>query len=656
MARPTPAKRPSGFQEALFRPDITWCAPTEFPRLRGSKIIGLDTETRDEDLELLGPGCRRPNSYIVGISIGREDGGRWYFPIRHEGGGNLDSNLVLRWARDELNNFEGEVVGGNILYDMDFLANEGIELKKAKAIHDICVAEPLIDEWAFSYSVDAISNKYLGYGKEEDLLKLVREAYGWKDQKTLKRNLWRLPAGYVGAYAEGDADRPMLVLPHQMKIMKEEGLEDVYSVERRLLPILLGMRRRGVRIDPAYAETLYTNLKEKLAEQVAIMRRHSSSKAELNMPDSFADALTERGLSFPRTPKTDKPQIRKPWLEAHQNDPLVAAILNGRQLDTIIGTFIEGHVFTHSINGRIHAEFNQLKNEDGRGTIARFSSSNPNLQNVPSRHKILAPMVRRVFIPEDTEVWQRDDYSQIEYRLLVNFAVGRGAEEARNNYRNNPGMDYHKFVAEMLNVDPEDKIKRGRVKNTNFAKGYGAQAPKLAETFGCSLEEAQVFIREYEEKLPFSVETFEAAERWAKRRGYIVTLLNRRQRFPLWEPLGQKGKNRLPAYLHERALKEYGSRIQRAATYTALNRKMQASSADMMKKSMVDAYEAGLFASDALGWPLLTVHDELDSSVPTTPKGDAAGKALTKIMEDVFPLKIPVLVDSKRGPDWGYCK
>lgn len=642
-------------------PPIAWTAPTSLPSLKGAKKIAVDVETNDPKLDELGPGVRR-GAYIAGVAIGIDDGPRYYLPIRHEGGGNLDAGIVMRNLKREFAQYKGEVHGTSLLYDLDFLAEEGVEFDgRAVDFHDVSVAEVLIDEWQFSYGLDAIAKKYLGEGKDEALLREAAAAHGWTTHKEIKKNLWRLPAGYAGPYAEGDVDRPLRINAHQMPIIAEQGLETIHRIERKLMPILLGMRRRGVRVDVEHAERVRADLVKRQTEQLKILRSFAGPKAQLTEVATWIEALKDRGLEMEYTPPSanfpnGQISTRKAWLEKNKRDPMVACIMEARKYETIINTFIDGHVRTHAIRGRIHAEFNQLKNDEGRGTAARLSGSNPNMQNIPGRDEELAPLIRGIFIPDEGELWQRDDYSQIEYRLLVHFAVGRGAEEARQRYRDDPKTDYHKFVATMLGVDPEDKVRRKRVKNTNFAKGYGAQVPKLAETFGCSIPEAEAFVKEYEEAIPFSVDTFNAAERWGKKRGFVVTVLNRRHRFPLWEPMGSHGKKRPAALPHEQALEKYGPRIQRANAYKALNNKLQGSSADITKKAMVDAYEAGIYEPDALGFPLVTVHDESGTSVGTSAKSDEAGRELTRIMERAVELRVPVLVESERGKNWGECK
>ena len=660
---------PIALKKLAERPGARWTAPAELPRLRGRKRISYDVETRDEQLTELGPGARRKDCYIVGYAIGTDEGDRWYLPIRHEGGGNLDPDLVNRWARDELNAFDGEVVGAHLLYDLDFSANEGITFPNVKAFHDVQVAEPLLDEWRFSFALEALAQDYLGEGKDEGLLRQAAEAYGFgTTEKAIKSNLWRLPAEFVGPYAEGDVDRPLRIIDKQIERLLAEGLWPVYTMERKLIPLLLAMRRRGVRVDIGRAEQVMRDVDAKLVEVTRKLKHMAGKSAEFTAGNSFAKALQERGIPVPHTPSSGKVDpktgrkrpmvlsVTKPFLEKFKNDELVATVLEGRKLSTINNTFMKGHILGHQINGRIHCEFNQLKSEEG-GTIARFSSSNPNLQNIPARDEELAPLIRSVFIPEEGETWERLDESQVEYRLLVNFARGQGAEEARQKYRDDPTTDFHVMCGEFLGADASDAFIRKRVKGVNFCKIYGGGIPKLAATFGTSIPEAKIFSDKYDTALPFVQTTFEAAMYWAEKRGFVETLMKRKQRFSLWEPFGNFGENQKPPLLREEALQVYGPRIKRAWIYAALNRKLQASAADIMKKAMIDSWEAGIYAPGVLGAPLLTVHDEQDISKPQTKIGEEAMREAKRLMETGFPeLRVPLICDRSSGVHWGEAK
>ena len=644
-------------QLPLLTPTIKWFAPSELPTLSNVKRISFDLETCDPDLNELGPGTNR-GGYVVGICVGSDDGRRWYLPVRHQGGGNLDENLVWNWAREELNSFDGVVVGANLIYDLDFAWNYGVTFPRVKRFHDVQLAEPLLNEHKLSYSLDSLAKEYLNDTKHEDILKEAAVAYGFgSTNKQIKQNLWRLPASYVGPYGEGDADLPLKIIDLQLKKLETEGLLELFDLESRLLPVLLSMRRRGVRVDVAGAERVRKKLVSARDESLARLRRIAGPKAELMAPDSFAQALVERGLPMIRTPKSGQYSITSSWLKANAGDELVDAIQAGRKVNTIITTFIDGHIFNHAVNGRIHCQFKQLKDDEG-GTGARFSSANPNLQNIPARDEELSPLVRGLFLPEEGEDWERHDQSQMEYRLQVHYARGVGAKEARELYNSDPKTDFHKFCADMLGVDPEDKVLRKRVKNTNFAKSYGALAPKLAVTFGVSLSEAEDFVKLYEEKLPFTVTTFKAAQTAANKQGFVRSTLGRYARFPLWEPADNSRKKRADrqsALPREAALQAYGPAIIRAGTYKALNNLLQFSNADYTKKVMVDIWEAGLCKTDVLGAMLVQVHDELDYSVPRTKKGNEAVKEAKYLMENAIKLRVPVLVEAQRGATWGEC-
>lgn len=643
-------------------PACTWRPPSEFPTLKGKGIkrICADVETCDVNLMESGPGVRS-GGYIAGLALAVDNGPRWYFPIRHEGGGNMDAGMVMGWAREELNAFDGEVVGAQLLYDLDFLAEEGVTFTNTKRFLDIQIAEPLLDENKLKYSVNSLAKEYLGETKREDLLREAAAAYGFGGtERDIKTNLWRLPGYYAGEYGEGDVDLPLRILPLQMARLEAEGLTDVFlELETPLIPLLLAMRRRGVRVDLECAGRIREQLVERRRLMLAELKRLAGPTAEFMQPETFAQALIDRGLPVPMTPKTKKPSIKKKgFLEKYKGkDPLVDVLLEGRGINTIINTFIDGHVLNHHINGRVHCEFNQLKGDsdsgDLKGTIARFSSSNPNMQNLPARDEELAPLVRQMFIPEDGAEWLRHDYSQIEYRLLAHYAVGTGAVECRQKYNEEPDTDYHKLCALLAGMDPDDKFIRKKVKNVNFGKVYGSGIPTIAATMGVSEAEAAEFIRKYDRELPFVKSTFEKAMRRAAERGYVVTLSGRRQRFPMWEPRNNDRNNPLPALPRDQAEKMYGKRITRAFTYAGLNRVSQGGAADIMKKAMVDLNRSGVMQVMDV---LVTVHDELDWNKPRTKAGDEAAREAKRIMEQAYTLRVPVIVDMEVGTNWGNAK
>jgi len=671
----------TAFQLALLRPPAPlWRPPSELPQLSrfGAKSISVDVETYDPTLEELGPGVRR-GAFVAGIAVGVEAGPRWYFPIAHEDrSANMDRDLVLRWARSEMNAFTGRVVGASLVYDLDFLAEQGVTFASAAGFDDVLVAEALIDEHKRGrYNLDDVAFDNIGERKVEGHLKELATAHRLLTNDALKKNLWRFSGADVGPYAEGDADLPLRVLPVQLRKLEEDGQLHCYDMERRLIPLLLAMRRRGVPVNLAKAERAMALLGKEYQKWRSEVQRMCGPRAEPNRNETLAAELRERGLDFGMTkggPKVlPKPQIDKFFLERNKGDKLVDAIAAARRVHYLENNFLKG-LFRHQVKGRIHCTFNQTAGDEGGTVGTRFSASDMNLQAVATRESEwddiidmggvrVEELIRGVFEPEPGEVWEQDDYSQIEYRLGVHFAVGRGAEEAREKYRRDPKTDFHKFCAEMLGVDPEDKIRRKRVKNTNFAKGYGAQAKRLAATFNCSVAEAEDFIQEYDEALPFMKASLDRASEWAQKRGYVVTLDNRKQRFPLWVP-AFNGREKVPLHF-EKAQQVYTrempdgrrvpERLERAKTFVAWNRKLQGSAGEFMKKAMLQAWEGGVCSKEGLGAFLLTVHDELDCSVPRTARGFEAAAELKRIMMNAYTLKVPMLVGSGRGDSWGTC-
>ena len=639
-----------------------WFAPAELPDLPRTGKIAVDVETKDPQLSELGPGVRRPGNYVVGLAIGTEDGRRWYFPVRHEGGGNLDERIVWAWAREELNAFRGTVCGANLAYDLDWLMENGVTFPLVECFDDVQIAEPLIDEWRYEFNLDALAVDYLGERKVDSLLAAAANARGWKTNKEIKSNLWRLPAGMVGRYAEGDVDLPLRILPKQLEVIEREEGSVVWNIERRLVRPLIDMTRRGVRVDVPGAERVLREMKGIRDRLLGEVRRLSSPKAELSIPESFVDALRAEGHEVPLTEKTKKPSIKKEWLMGRMAaSPLCAAIYNGRKAQTLISTFLEGNILEQNIGGRLHCTWKQLKDDEG-GTIARTASSNPNLANIPSRDddradedlREVAPLIRGLFLPEEGEDWGSADFSQIEYRLLAHFAVGKSGEKVRATYNDDPTTDYHKMCAEMAGIPPEDKKRRKYVKNLNFGKTYGARANKIASMLGISKVDAQAFMDLYDEKLPFNKDTFEAAQKYAEKHGFVRSILRRRQHFNLWEPRKKNWDDPARPLRHADAVKAYGPNVVRFQSYAALNRKMQSSNADVIKKAMVDGVAAGLTDPDALGPYLLTIYDELNSSIPRTPRGREAWRTLHEdIMPNAVKLKVPVLVEAKTGATWG---
>ena len=622
--------------------------PRDFPRLDAAKELVIDIETYDPSLRERGPGVRR-DGYIVGIAVATGDDS-WYFPMQHgqqydPNGLNLDREVVLRWAKRELVREGIPKIGTNLMYDLDYLWEA--DIKVPGPYYDIQVAEPLIDENKFSYSLDSLASKYLGEGKRsEALYEWLSLAYG--GQPTAKDqggNIYRAPPQMVGHYALGDVEQPREILRKQRLIMErdDEDLTGIFDLETKLIPMLLAMRRRGVAVDVEKAIGLDARLMEKAAEYRLELDKEGIDPWSGETIASWCD---EKGITYKKTP-IGNPSFRANWLENHPNE-LIQLIHQVRRLEKHAGTFIQGTILNNQINSRIHCQFHQLRGDEYGTVSGRLSSSHPNLQNIPTRDQELGPLIRSLFLPEEDEIWYSDDWSQIEFRLLVNYGRGKSAARTRQKFIEDPTTDFHHYVAELTGID------RKPAKNINFGLVYGMGEPTMAANLGRELEEVKPMFNTYHAELPFIRELYNECDRKAKRRGWIRTILGRKRRWERWQSTDRKVAKAEGAFTEAEAIEKYGKKIILAYTHKALNSLMQGGAADIMKKAMVDIWETGI--CDVLSAPLLTVHDELAWSVPQTQEAAEAHNEATRIMETCVPLRLPLRADSGSGKSWGEAK
>lgn len=626
-------------------PSTGWKRPDNFPDLSSATRIAVDVESDDPNLLTLGPGWQRGDATIVGVAIGTDNGYRAYFPFGHDDSDNFRKEDVYPWLSAQLSRARQQKVGANLYYDIEALQVEGVKIEGP--LRDVQVAEPLIDETRYEYNLESLSQEYLGVGKEEDdMVRWACRAFGCKP-KDVKRYMKHIPAALVGPYAEGDVDRPLRILPLQEKKLLSMGMMPLFEMESQLTWPLLRMRQTGVRVDTAKVLVLEDEFNKRLkAANDALGNINTDASADI------AKLFDKHGVEYPRTAKGN-PSFRRTWLE-HQENPICKKLMEARKYRTLLSTFVKGCLTDHNVNGRVHAQFNQLRGDDYGTVTGRFSSSNPNLQNIPSRDPILGPLVRSVFLPEEGMKWWKFDWSQVEYRLIVHFAAlnqCEGVQKAVQRYVNDKTTDFHTLVAELC------QIERPAAKNINFGIAYGQGVETLAAALGVSMQAARAILTQYHNDAPFVSELMDDCIREANNKGYVSTLFNRRRHYEMWERKGVRASSNYKQnkdYIllpYGAAVARWGKgNIQRAKTYTGMNAKIQGSAADVMKKAMVDAWEAGIY--DVL--PVhLTVHDELDGSLPPSKEGADAHKEMQHIMEHCVKLRVPLLSEGGVGPTWG---
>lgn len=617
-------------------PDTGWGLPREFIDFRDDEYLAVDVETFDPELQERGPGWAfKDKGHLLGISFASAEHGKVYYPMRHPCGNNLPVDEVLDYAREQLSREHQPKLFAQALYDFGWLHNEGVGI--AGPCFDVAWAEALLDENVGSYSLDAIAARRLGETKTTDLLyRWIRDSFG--ERVNPRAYIYKAPSKLVGPYAEDDAALLIPIFRQQLAELESQGLLPLFEeVEAPLVGLLHAMRKRGVRVDVRKVEELHARL---TAEVTRLSK--SIGVASVWAPDELAIAASARGLRHPMTP-TGKPSFQKEWLG--KNWPEVA---RARVLDKVASTFVRGYILERHDGGRIHCQFHPLRSDDGGTVSGRFSSSDPNLQNIPIRDEEVGPLIRSVFVPdEEDDTWTRFDYSQIEFRLLVSDARGKGAQRARDMYRTNPDTDFHVYAMNMTGLE------RKPAKNINFGLVYGMSESTMAYNLGRPLEEVEPLFATYHAEMPFVKETYNYYSRLATRQGFITTVLDRRRRFDLWETKDWEARKGTPALRYEAAVSKFGAYdIRRAGTHKALNSRLQGGAADIMKRAMVLIWQSGI--CDVLGAPLLTVHDELDWSTQRHNKQHQEALAEAKhIMETCVEVNVPLVADMEQGNNWG---
>lgn len=618
------------------------------PMWKCEKRVGIDLETCDPTLKDLGPGVRR-NAYVTGISFAFNDHQKYYLPVRHAGGGNLDETKVWSYITDQISAFGREFVGANLSYDMDYLLQNGVSFRKDVVFRDVQIADPLLYELHLSYTLQDIAERWGLAGKDEALLRSGAASWGVDP----KAEMWKLHSGYVGAYAEEDAALPLAILEKQEKQIERDGLRAVWDLESRVLPCLVRMRRRGVRVnfDRLARMEFWSLAEEQRAYQTVFDQTGIRLSCEdLHKADNLAPALRAAGLDL-KTTATGKTQVDAALLKLE--GPVPAAILWARKMNKLRTTFAAS-IREHAIGDRIHCSFQQIamSSDDGKSRGVRYgrmSCVNPNMQQQPARDTF-AKEWRSIYVPEEGMLWSSNDYSQQEPRWTTHFAAElglQGAEDAAKAYHDDPLMDNHEFMSQLTGLPRKlakalflglcygeggAKLSRDCGLNTAWAMVYGgqwsmfetkaeaeaaAEGTEGARIFETAGKEGKHIVDTFNERAPYIKQLAKHYEAQAKKKGFVATVAGRRLHFP------KEGKG-------------YGW------TYKALNRVIQGSSADQTKEALVALDAAGHFLQ-------LQIHDEMCASVPSLYEAESIGE----VMSEVRLSRVPFRVDTEIGRSWG---
>ena len=641
MRRRYAPDRSDNLNGCLFAPDTDWTPCKSLPDLSGEKVLGIDIESKDPDLKSRGPGFIRGDARAVGVSVATSDRA-WYLPIAHLGGGNMESDAVISFVGDLLKDPNRSIIGANLQYDLEGLESLGIQ-SHCRCI-DVQVAEALIDENRKSYALESLAILRLGRGKDETILTEAASSFGVDK----KGGLWKLPAKFVGPYAEFDALSAVHIFKEQLVDLQSQNLTEIFELEMRLLPILVRMRRRGILVDLGAAEKLNEDLKRQ--ETDVRMRLHERIGYHI---DEWSGPQIEKlcaKLQY-QHPYTEKgnPSFTSEWLEESSERELnwIAQI---RELNRMQNTFVENWIFKNQVRGRIHPEWRQIVSDDGGTRTGRMAAANPNPQQIPAaKYRMtgepnpIGKSIRACFI-SDTGKWGKFDYSQQEPRILVHFAAlckYRGAEEMAQCYRDDRKFDCYKRMVELCGID------RRPAKDMYLARCYGMGKKKLSDKLGRSEAEAEEILRKFDEGVPFVRKIQETCENAAQQRGYVRTLLGRRKHFDKWIPADhwerKRNGQRVEGLNRETAESTWPDvRLIRDETRKALNACIQGSAADMTKAAIVALWEQeGVL-------PYMQVHDELGLPV----ESEEHGLKLRDVIEGCVETVVPIVSDMSIGRSW----
>jgi len=609
-----------------------WTQKT-FPDPNNIQTIAIDLETYDPEIKNLGGGWATNKGFVVGVAISIE-GFDAYYPVAHERGGNVDEEALKNWLREVFKR-DPIVVCHNAVYDLGWLRRWGVECNVTK-VYDTLIAAPLVDENRFSYSLDNLAKDYLNERKQGNILQDFGKEHGFKAIE----NMHMVPVEYVGIYAEQDTRLTLKLWEFLRLEIQKQNLTDIFNLETDLLRLLLEMRWKGVRVDLEKAEKLkkfFNTEEEKIYHTIKKETGIDIGASDIYAAASLQKIFDKLGEKYELTEINKQAKISNSLMRESEN-PLIQSISVAREYNKAHTTFIDS-IIKHQVDGRIHAEINQLKGEIGGTVSGRLSMNTPNLQQIPARNEAIGPKIRSLFLPEEGEKWASLDYSQQEPRLLVHYAKKHDLEGSETLIKFfHEGKDFHQVTADMAGIS------RKEAKTIGLGLMYGMGVKKLAESLEIPEEQARALKQKYNDNVSFLNNIIVRATRYTEQNGYINTLLGRRCRFDLWENK-DFGDRRMMSY--ENAKKTWAwNEMKRAGTYRALNRLIQGSAADQTKKAMVDLWKkVGVI-------PMIQIHDELNISVTD----ETQVKEIKEIMESAVELHVPVKCDAEIGDNWGEIK
>lgn len=614
--------------------------PFDLSKLHRFPVVSVDTETS---------GLHWYLDKLFGVAVAGYDPETktmmsGYYDIR-------DKPHVVGQLHKELNGCT-LICNHNIKFDAHFLANEGIILP-ADRIGCTSVRAALINEHEKSFSLDSLGLKYCGVGKVDDIYQKLADLFGGSPTRGVQiKNLHRAPSNLVEPYAKVDAENAILLWLWQEEEIKRQGLERVWDLERRLMPVLLDIERQGVRVDVDRAVSSQIDIDKTIVERQRELNKLAGFDVNAASPKQM-----QRLFSAAFNTENERWYTGSGYL-LESTDAGAASInadalrgmaaLGVREAELALSlrkltkakSFLKDHILGHELGGRVYPNYNQARSESGLGTgTGRFSVDDPALQQIPARDKEIAAIVRSCFLPEVDCDWSSHDWSQMEFRMFAHYT---NDQRLLKVYADNPDADFHQMVAELTGLPRSARFAGdANSKQINLGLVFGMGRGKMAMEMGLDFsvrkgrdgkewlepgEAAMAVFDKYHGAIPGVKELLEQASSIARSRGYVKTVMGRHIRFP------------------------GGQFVHKAGGLV-----FQGSSADAMKVKMLEMHS---YCKDLGVRMLSSVHDELNFSVPKGLRGTGISAGIAERLNTFdgvncpIKLKVPITSTAAYGVNW----
>ena len=567
--------------------------------------LSFDTETTSTDAI---------SAELVGLSFAVEPFKAFYVPVPEN---REEAMKVLEIFRPVYESERILKVGQNVKYDLEVLANYGIELKGE--MFDTMIAHYLLQP-ELRHNMDYMAEVYLNYQTIH-----IDELIGprGKNQKSMRD----VPPADVCEYASEDADITLQLYNALEPKLKESDLYPLFrDIEMPLVRVLAEMEMNGVLIDTNALKETSVAFTERMLELERKIYEEAGEEFNISSPRQVGDILFEKLKIVEKAKKTKTGQYvtSEEVLQQLKNKaPIVSNILAYRGLKKLLGTYVDAlPKLINPRTGHIHTSFNQTVTATGR-----LSSSDPNLQNIPVRGED-GKDIRRCFIPEPGCLFFSADYSQIELRVMAHLSNDANMIEAFRE-----GHDIHTATAAKIYKESLDSVtrdQRTKAKRANFGIIYGITMFGLAQNLDIERSEAKQLIDGYFATYPQVHEYMEQSKEMARKNGYAETFLHRRRYLP--------------------DINSHNATVRNFAERNAINAPIQGSAADIIKVAMVRIYSR-FKRENIRSKMILQVHDELNFSVLPEEK-DLVERIVIEEMQNAYALRVPLIADCGWGKNW----